>query len=48
MNKIEKRFNSIQETEPDTDDLEAINRINENNDTSEGISLEQMDLLRVS
>ena len=46
MNRVEKRFKSIQEVEPDLEDLKAIKRIEQEGDTSEGISLEQMDRLR--
>ena len=48
MNEIEKRFNAIQEAEPEPEDLEAIERIKKANDTGEGISLAQMDRLRNS
>ena len=48
MSDIEKRFNSIQEAEPDVLDLEAINRIEDNSDTDEGISLAKMDALRAN
>ena len=48
MSDIQERFNSVQEVEPDAVDLEAINRINESNDTDEGISLAQMDTLRAN
>jgi len=46
MSDIEKRFNNVQEVDPDAVDLEAINRIGDNNDTDDGISLAQMDTLR--
>jgi len=46
MNEIEKRFNAIQEAEPDAEDLKAIKRIKQANDTSNGITLEEMDGLR--
>jgi len=48
VSDIQERFNSVQEVEPDAVDLEAINRINESNDTDEGISLAQMDTLRAN
>ena len=48
MNDIEKRFNSIQEVEPDTADRAAIERIQKANDTDEGITLEQMDQARAA
>ena len=46
MSDIERRFNSVQEVEPDMMDLAAIRRIEKADDTDEGISLEQMDALR--
>ncbi|MCL1873026.1 MAG: type II toxin-antitoxin system HicB family antitoxin [Clostridiales bacterium] len=46
MNDIEARFKAIQEVEPDIDDLQAIERIKKRNDTSEGITLAQMDKVR--
>lgn len=46
MSSIEKRFMSVQEIAPDNIDLEAISRIEKSNDTSEGISLTQMDAQR--
>ena len=46
MNNIEKRFVSIREVEPDADDLQTIERIKQADDTSEGITLDEMDKLR--
>ena len=46
MNEIEKRFAAIPEVEPDEEDLQAIGRIEDENDTSAGITLEQMDQMR--
>ena len=46
MNDIEKRFAAIKEVDADSDEIKAINRIKKENDTSEGITLEQMDILR--
>jgi len=46
MNNIEKRFTSIREVEPDANDLRAIERIKQADDTSEGITLDEMDKLR--
>ena len=46
MNEIEKRFAVIYEAEADERDLAAIKEIMKQNDTSEGITLEQMDKLR--
>jgi len=46
MNEIEKRIAAIPEVEPDEEDLAAIARIEARNDTSEGISLAEMDRLR--
>ena len=48
MSDIQERFNSVLEVEPDAVDLEAINRIEDSNDTDDGISLAQMDALRAS
>jgi len=48
MNDIEKRFNATPEVEPGIEDLEAIERIEKANDTSKGISLEQMREIRAS
>jgi predicted HicB family RNase H-like nuclease len=46
MNEIEKRFAAIQEAQPDADELKVIRRIKQRADTSEGITLDQMDKLR--
>ena len=46
MNEIGKRFAAIQEVEPDAEDLEAIEHITKANDTSKGITLEEMDAIR--
>jgi predicted HicB family RNase H-like nuclease len=46
MTDILTRFNSIPEVLPDFEDLEAIERIRRANDTSEGITLSEMDRLR--
>jgi len=43
---IDKHFADIPVIEPEAADLSAIYRIKEANDTSEGITLEQMDKLR--
>jgi len=42
MNSIEKRILSISEVEPDEVDLQMIENIKKENDTSEGISLDEM------
>ena len=46
MNEIEKRFLATPEVYPDAEDLEAIERITQANDTDKGISLEEMRGLR--
>jgi len=46
MADIEKRFNNIQEIEPDKKRLRSIKRIEKTDDTERGITLEQMDSLR--
>ena len=48
MSDIERRFNSVQEVEPDNEDIMAIERIKQANDTDEGITLEQLDRFRGS
>ena len=47
MRDIENRFNTIRESEPDVQDLKAINRIKQMGDTSDGITLDEMDKLRM-
>ena len=47
MKKIEKRFKAIQEMEPDEEDIKAIARIIKQNDTSDGISLNEMDEIKM-
>ena len=46
MNSIEERINATKQVEPDQADLEAIERIENVKDTSEGITLAEMDNLR--
>jgi len=46
MNEIEKRFANVMEVEPDTADLQAIDRIAKANDFDQGISLDEMDAIR--
>jgi len=48
MTEIEKRFAAIQEGDPDTEDLEAIERITKANDTSIGVTLDEMDRIKES
>lgn len=46
MSDLKKRFESVSEIEPELEDLTAIQRIEEENDTSKGITLDEMDALR--
>jgi len=46
-NDIEKRFKAISEIEPVKEELEAIKRIEQENDTSAGVTLEEMDKIRM-
>lgn len=47
MNEIVERFKNIIEIEPDADDLAAIERIEKNGDSIDGITLTEMDALKV-
>jgi len=46
MSTVAERFASILEVEPDEMDIAAMKRIEEANDKSEGLSLEEMDMKR--
>jgi len=46
MDDIEKRYLAIREVEPDAEDIEAIKRIEQADDISEGLTLDEMDRLR--
>ena len=46
MNDAKRMLNNASIVEPDADDLQAIKRIEQENDASEGITLDEMDALR--
>ena len=46
MSTIAERFSAIQEVEPDEWDMKILAKIDADNDTSEGVTLEQMDKIR--
>ena len=48
MTVIEKRFADVRAENPDAEDLQAIKRIEQENDTSEGVTLSEIDMLRMS
>ena len=48
MNEVEKRFKNIPEVEASIDDLKSIECIETNNDLTEGITLAEMDSIRIS
>jgi len=48
MNDIAQRFANIPVIEADVDDLKAMQRIEDDNDITEGITLDEMDLIRAN
>jgi predicted HicB family RNase H-like nuclease len=48
MNDIEKRFNAVETVKPDEWDLQMIASIEKANDTSEGVTLAELDRIRAA